>query len=446
MRFWKHDREDRRSVLGLSGSSLITSVGVLVLVSLSGLASAQASSRQSRLRARANTRKAGSHTNSQHEIAFPSLHDSMEMASLSVLMYHFHRELNDTQVCDLINEKNYTIYEQPQDNDVICHWYFHERDQSGTQVMIASSESQNYLAVVFAGTDDLRTSLTDADILLTTFGDENFTLPDPRVRIHSGFNTAVFGQDVFREIVRKFDALRILRPQTRLFTTGHSLGASDSILTAVGLTLYYEKQAKLYDAHHEALPSYLRHPPPVITSLNFGCPRIGNSYWRDFVHMNPTVQRVNIWRVVLGWDLVPRLPKLIYHVGHTIQLYRNAYWESQADPENATAIAYYQHYGDVEEGLAGVPFGWANAPFIWVPGALLSHVARRYWEFLYAWTQSSPEHQATWVHSFVTIENASDYDDDTRPPNVDDDFWVDPPDDELFEATDELDMVSTAVK
>jgi hypothetical protein len=48
------------------------------------------------------------------------------------------------------------------------------------------------------------------------------------------------------------------------------------------------------------------------------------------------------------------------------------------------------------------------------------------------------------VHSFVTI--ATDYDDDTRPPNVDDDFWVDPPDDELFEAADELDMVSTAVK
>jgi len=365
---------------------------------------------------------------------FPSLKDAFEMATLSWLVYKFRHELDDSQVCKQINSGNYTslddeeIPKNPSRDDLNCYWYHHDREQ-GTQVMIISSTSHNFLAIVFAGTDDLRTSLTDADILMKPYGDgQNITIPDSRVRIHAGFDNAVFNRGLFQEIVRRFEFLRLTRyPHARLFTSGHSLGAADSILTAVGLTLRYQNTTTARALRGKK--------PPLVTSINFGCPRIGNSYWRDFVHMNPIVKRMAIWRLVLGWDLVPRLPEFMEHVGHTIQLYRNDGLES--GDTNATALAYYQHYGDPDLGLAGVPFGWSAKPFIWVPGSLLSHHIGRYWEVLNEWMESSATHRSMWVKDFVPVDDNPDDDGTTPYVNVDDDFWVNPPDDDDIMAEEE---------
>jgi hypothetical protein len=132
-----------------------------------------------------------------------------------------------------------------------------------------------------------------------------------------------------------------------------------------------------------------------------------------------------VWRIVLGWDLVPRLPELFLHVGHTIQVYRNDGCGSNATT-NATAKVYYEHYGDTALGLAGVPFSWSAEPYIWVPGALSSHHVIKYWSVLNDWADSS--HRATWVTDFVHQDDTPP--DDDRPPNVDDDIYVNPPDDD----------------
>ena len=382
-------------------------------------------------RSRSNLRKEDDSANDNVQISskFPTLDDTLEMASLSLLVYAFRNEPDDDHVCELINAHNYTYGEGyvpgtlALADDIQCHWYQHDREVQGTQVLIVSSVQRNYIAVVFAGTDDLRSSLTDANIMMKPFGDGvNFTVPDPRVKIHAGFDNAVFNDNLFQNILDRINHLRLDQLSARLFTTGHSLGASDSFLTAVGLTLYYQQQA-------DENENVGKHHVPIVTSLNFGCPRIGNSYWRDFVHFNPALNRhMGIWRFVLGWDLVPRLPEFMDHAGHTVQLYRNND-SSQAGEQNSTADVYYQHDGDVDLGLAGVPFGWASKPFIWVPGSLWSHHITRYWELLHEWKNSSLEHQETWLQDFVRVDPDSP-DDDGVLPNVDDDFWVDPPDDD----------------
>jgi hypothetical protein len=263
--------------------------------------------------------------------------------------------------------------------------------------MIISSPS--FLAVVFAGTDDLKTALLDMDVVMTSFGDENFTLPDPRVRIHSGFNQAVFGNGLYHSIRARVRHILDQQPSLVLYTTGHSLGAANAFLTAVGLALQGDQ----------------------VRSINFGCPRIGNTYWRDFVHQNPVMHHLEgVWRVVLGWDLVPRLPELMVHAGHTIQLDRHRFYNT-----TTTAEAFYQHYGDSTLGFAGVPWGWAEKPFFYLPGALGSHHAKRYHGVFAEW-----KNESSWVTQFVPAKNNpvptndddDDDDDDDLLPSVDDDF------------------------
>lgn len=389
---------------------------------------------------------------------FPTLSDTLEMSALSLLVYRYKRQQNDTKVCELINERifpNSTKWKDPPimvADDLVCHWYHHDHWQ-GTQVMVVSSTKKRYVSVVFAGTDDLRTSLADANIYSKPFGDENnFTLPDPRVHVHAGFNNAIFANGVFQKIVQEVDG-RIQNAaagkDVRLLTTGHSLGAANSVLVAVGLKLIYENQQK----QEKKRPWWKKWKwwekrknhkiPSNISSLSFGCPRIGgNSYWRDYVHNNPTMDGLGVWRFVLGWDLVARLPQFFFHAGHTIQMLEH--WSKKqtddghgAPSNNLTLDAYYQHYGDESKGLAGVPTGWYAKSYIWVPGALSSHSIHRYYNFFYQWwkhqaTNPASEEQEenySWVNSFVRVDDDNHSDDD-KPSGMDDDFYVDPFDDD----------------
>jgi hypothetical protein len=373
------------------------------------------------------------------------------MAALSKLIYHFHtsdyENATSATVCDLINTRNITDPSYIPDG-IHCHWYHHDW-YTGAQVLLVQqqqrqSSSSSYSAVVFAGTDDLRTALTDAHLLMTEFGNAN-QIPEPRynisihddtnnnaknassdVRVHAGFNNAVFRDDLFGEIV---DRLKVFfdpnaSSNHRLFTTGHSLGAANAVLMAIGLSQLY--------------------PNTHIRTINFGCPRMGNAAFRDHVHdilmvpkeeekknKNQHRPRVDVWRFVLGWDLVPRLPELFAYAGHTVQL---SYHSSSSsiinthdDPKNqndtgTSAQCYYHHSGNETLHLAGVPFGWSAKPFIWIPGALWSHSIHRYYQFLQDWN-------ASWIDHFETIP-----DDDDHPPNVDDDVYVNPPDDDNMDS------------
>lgn len=379
---------------------------------------------------------------------FPTFDITFEMATLSSTIYAFHKEDygNDMdeatkKVCGRVNAGNVT--ERPVPPGVHCHWYFHDWI-GGAQVMIVSSESKQYIAVVFAGTDDLRTSLVDVDLFTTYFGasDDNNTyqypvynvsLRDPNVRVHAGFNHAVFDRNLFGGILMRVEAIRKQRPTFRVLATGHSLGAANSVILAVGMTQYYEQERQKKSHFWNKLWPKKRTIPEHMDCISFGCPMIGNTQWRDFLHNDPVLsKRLTFWRHVLGRDLVPRLPQLYYHEGHTVQ------WLQQNGNGTASAKAYFHHYGNATLSLAGVPFGWSAKPYMWVPGALHSHMVHSYWEFLVDWKGSGGDGGGVlpWVNEFVPASEEPD--DDDHPPNVDDDFYVDPPDDDAFQQSPTL--------
>ena len=258
---------------------------------------------------------------------FPLLDDSMEMARLSGLVYRF--RLSDD--CNATSSHGTPLLPE----DLTCHLYNHDRSQ-GTQVMILSSRSKQYIAVVYAGTDDLRTTLTDTDILMKPFGPldehgESILLPGD-ARVHAGFDNAVFQHDLYETVLNITQHLLKQQPRYRLFTTGHSLGGANAILTAVALTLQ-------------------ELPVDKITCISFGCPNIGNEAWRNAVHALSPVNstQIAIWRFVHGWDVVPRLPQYPFtHVGHTLQM-------------NVDGMrAYYLHRGNASLNYASVPLGWSG--------------------------------------------------------------------------------------
>lgn len=251
-------------------------------------------------------------------VQFPTMAETLEMAKLSDLVYRF-KEEDDSYCASFSNAQG-----------IQCHWYFHD-ETLGTQVMIASNPHKRYLAVVFAGTDDLRTSLEDMDIAKKPFGNNSTVqLDDPLIKVHAGFNNAVFsssspdgGGAVFDQVSKRLKHLQLRHPTyKKVYTTGHSLGAANSILTATAL------------AHQEG---------QSVVSINFGCPRTGNSEWREYLNRtSPLNPRLGIWKVVLGWDLVPRLPEFFDHVGHTIQLWSEDHEKYDKRSPNLVEC-YYRH-------------------------------------------------------------------------------------------------------
>ena len=320
-------------------------------------------------------------------LRFPPSSEVVEMVHLSFIMYTL-----KNKVFSCNDEEGIVKRVLPQ--DTTCILYSHDTDQ-GTQVMVVKSFSQKFIAVVYAGTDDWKTLLTDGDILLSSFGEEsnqnqddsehdNFVRSNsttssnstndnegsrsrgwadnvipPDVKIHRGFNSAVFGKGGFDLVV---DAVRsAMQTSTngngnnteinsnneyRLMTTGHSLGAADSVITAVGLHLSF--------------------PEKIITSINFGCPKVGNYAWSQWLRSlspplfvggsdeeasgNYTMGGVNVYRFVNGRDMVPRLPEYpFHHAGHTVQIDHT---------DESCCEAYYHHDGDEDLGFSGVPLSW----------------------------------------------------------------------------------------
>lgn len=73
-------------------------------------------------------------------------------------------------------------------------------------------------------------------------------------------------------------------------------------------------------------------------------------------------------------------------------------------------------------------------PFIFIPGALWSHVIRQYQHYLRNLSSVDPSHY--YVNEFETL-NSSNSQDDDDDGMMDDDAWINPPDDELYEEEEE---------
>lgn len=224
---------------------------------------------------------------------FPSWNDVASMAHLSHLVYKFKSDVGFTCA-------NFTSFAPKNETkDISCEWYTHDYNL-GTQVLLVSNMKEKYIAVVFAGTDDIRTSLEDTNIMSKQFGNNKTVRltneTDQRyeyVRVHAGFNNAVFTHGIWEQIYSRTQELLQKEPSFRLWTTGHSLGGANAILTATAF-------------------ASLDHNRKVL-SVSFGCPETGNYYWKEFFNFTSYLtDNLGIWRVVLGWDLVPRLPQFFY--------------------------------------------------------------------------------------------------------------------------------------
>ena len=96
------------------------------------------------------------------------------------------------------------------------------------------------------------------------------------------------------------DIILYNNPDYKILVTGHSLGGALSVLCGVHLSL--------------------QRPTTEITVENFGCPRVGNDHFRNWVDEIPNL---SIWRFIFDDDFVPHLPPAFMcyrHVGHLIHL------------------------------------------------------------------------------------------------------------------------------
>lgn len=324
--------------------------------------------------------------------SIPPYEVTMELLHLSYDIYAY----RGFSSCDEIIHSNTT---RPLPPDAKCHMY--ETSLLDTQVMVVSRPpgksglAKGYVAVVYAGTDDFRNILTDGDIIQTSFGTYSngtypFVPPDnPDIEVHMGFNNAVFKHGLFDRVLATVQSVLEKHPHYQLVTTGHSLGASDSILTSVAMSQKFGPDRK-------------------ILSINFGCPRTGNRAWREYVNGLPNV---GIWRFVNSVDIVPRLPDARFvHVGHTVQM------------DKRGGRAYLYHFGNIDRGLAGVPVGWEVEPFIVPIYNGIEHMIIRYVVFLADVVGlNSTKYYPQTFRRVDDVDDSFPPQDDDFPPHDDDD-------------------------
>ena len=368
--------------------------------------------------------------------SFPQTDIVLDMARLSHVVYHLRKEVASCHSLiqnHTTTSSNSTHYELPGDifrrllpKDTSCLYYNHDYSL-GRQILIVRNRLRNYIAVAYAGTDDWRTAFSDSEILTEAFGPssaDDFTnignhygnfssifdsVPD-KVRVHSGFNNDVFANAGFSTVLQCISSVRQggkcngedtdnSIPSTkpyRLYTTGHSLGAASSVILGAAL--------------------HLTHPSESVQSINFGSPKIGNlewSTWIDTLQPNYDLDTSSdnhghgtyeIFRFVNKIDLVPRLPDPLYfkHAGHTLQM-----------RGGGSVTAYFDHVGNEKLGFAGVPRGWGAAPYVFLPGAIASHMCSHYLDYLYQYRSNSTP---SYVDNFELIDDSASSDDDINPP------------------------------
>lgn len=301
----------------------------------------------------------------------------------------------------VVSKEDQNLFDVLLPEGITCLHYSHDYDL-GTQVLVVRSSINNYISVVYAGTDDFTTALMDGDIVMGKFGpitnstagednkneiDRLFDQVPEGAHVHKGFNSAVFDSYHYSKVLECVKSARLggscdgpddsihsqearmaVSEPYKLYTTGHSLGAADSVLLGVAL--------------HLAFPS------ENIQSINFGCPKIGNvelSYWIDSLQPGQSKSEgsLSVFRFVNKLDLVPRLPDLVFfqHAGHTLQM-----------STGGEIRAYYNHWGDADLGYAGVPFGWDAEPYVLFPLAIYAHHHKHYVQFL---QEYAPQHNSS---------------------------------------------------
>ena len=145
-----------------------------------------------------------------------------------------------------------------------------------TEGYIGYLPSNNSIYVVFRGSVDLRSFVTDLSIDKKKYK----SFPECDCEVHSGFYDAE--QAVLPGILSHLSFLKGVYPTAAIKTTGHSLGAALALLT--GLDLIKAGYS--------------------VQMTNFGQPRVGNGKFSTFVK----TKWPEHWRVVHHKDIVPHNP------------------------------------------------------------------------------------------------------------------------------------------
>ena len=84
-------------------------------------------------------------------------------------------------------------------HDITCHSY--EQSEAKTQVMVVSSDKHKYIAVCYAGTDNMIDWMHDADISMEPFepDPDHPIFVDEKMQVHKDFNHAVFSYGLYEE-------------------------------------------------------------------------------------------------------------------------------------------------------------------------------------------------------------------------------------------------------
>jgi len=246
----------------------------------------------------------------------PSLRDANDAVLLSQLVYKVRRKESSS-----FNKDAYKHLE--------LHCSYILDDKSGLQVMVVTSKSSKFVAVVFRGSDEWSDWNNNRKVIQVQFGPkENSSLKFPwtidnLVRVHRGFNYIVFGNNRFQKLADALETARRENPGYKVVFTGHSLGGACSILAGVYMAWSM--------------------PDCEVSILPFGSPRVGNFAFKEWVE---EMENVSLFRYALQNDIVSRLPPAFLgyvHVGHFVHL--------EADRPKA----YYRHRGDNDLELVGAP-------------------------------------------------------------------------------------------
>lgn len=300
---------------------------------------------------------------------FPSPETASHFAQLSSAVYHMKR-------CP--GEHHHVSKKARLPPGVNCHQYI--SNKLGTELIIVSSDLHRYVAVCFAGTDNVRDVLHDIDIKKIPF---RASSPEYG-SVHAGFHRTLFGEGLYdKHIKPSIQSLLEQHPDYTVYTTGHSLGGAAAVMAGVSLVLDLPKRPSNNDDDNDK--------DLIVHSLSYGTPMTGDEAWKDFVDREMLLNnRMSVWRFVYERDLIPRAPLTFYHVGHTVQLDRHQ------------VSAYYWHYGNKEQGYEGVPKSWASATWL-VPVAGYDHESSNYVEYLQK--KSTKNEDKYWTHDFVNVRN-----------------------------------------
>lgn len=187
-----------------------------------------------------------------------------------------------------------------------------------------SESSSSMVVVIFRGTEDTDDWIADAKIIKDP---SKFVNAPDDVKIHRGFQNALFDEDIMGQVEAK--VIELVGEEGEVFITGHSLGGSKAHIAATYLADKY--------------------PTMKATMINFGAPRFGNEAYKKW---SESLSNLSAWRYVNDYDAIPRFIPNIFgfdHAGHLFQIwhgdYAEVFYRQTGDGENYAAAPWYWYYG-----------------------------------------------------------------------------------------------------